>query len=359
MSAKKPQMTHQILMLKNWILVFYILLIFVNSSCKTSKCVLCELDNKTIYNIELKEGHETKDGKTQLQTYFDLIPFEEKGGKVALNIVDCSQGEPYRLHSGEEMAKYVRENIFSVDSLDIKRITKTSDADIYPVSYTVQRLIEENKDLQFCQRSRNALKLELRGMLGARSLNTIYYSPVPGAEPDSNKFIGFGEEGTKLIMGPEIALLAPIYTINNKSRFHLGLLSGYWPVDGGNFIPISIHPRFTYNDITSPLFGICNAWYLFGDMGTAYDVSDKFSKFWDGNWFVSSFYGIGFGVDLWKTKKMDVSYDMGYRRTTLALPNKSVESQEFLDCLRDNGIDFLAYNKRKAGEFFIRIGLTF
>jgi hypothetical protein len=84
---------------------------------------------------------------------------------------------------------------------------------------------------------------------------------------------GFGEGGTMITTGFEASFLPSILTVNDKHRFHLGAMTGYWPVDGGHFIPLSVHPRFTFNDITNPLFGNCNALYLFGDLGTAYDVS--------------------------------------------------------------------------------------
>ncbi|MDA3929846.1 MAG: hypothetical protein PF541_12920 [Prolixibacteraceae bacterium] len=318
------------------------------------------MDNKTVYNIEFKDGNTMPGGEKIMQTYFDIIPIEESGGTVKVNIVDCSEGEPYRLEPGEEMAQYVKDHMISVDSLDIKRITKTSDADIYPDAFSVRRLMIENSDLQLCERNRNAFKVELRGMLGARSFKNIPYESIPGAVADTNQFIGFGAQGTKLIFGPEIAILAPVYKFNNRNRLHIGIMSGYWPVDGGNFIPISIHPRFTFNDITSPLFGICDALYLFGDIGTAYDFSADKNKFLTtGNRFVSSFYGFGVGVDLWKTKTMDISYDIAYRHTSLALPLNNPASTEWLDCLNENGIEYSDYNKRAAGQIVIRVGVTF
>lgn len=339
------------------ILIYLTFLLFISYSCSTQKCVLCELDNKTVYNVEFNDGF-TKDGKESIQTYFDLIPIERNNGKVEVNIVDCENGEPFRLKPGEEMAQYVRQNMVNVDSLNIKRITRTSDADIYPAALTVKRLLEN--DLQMCERSRNAFKIELRGMLGARSFKEFLYEPVPGAVPDTNKFIGIGQEGTKLVFGPEFALLAPVFTVDDKHRFHIGLLSGYWPVDGGHFIPVSIHPRYTLNDISQPLFGKCNALYIYGDIGTAYDVAGNIDKFWTaGKGFVSGFYGIGIGADIWKTKKMDISYDIGYRHTALALPQNNPASEDWLNCLDENNIEYSDYNKRAAGQIIVRIGITF
>lgn len=339
------------------IFICFTLLLLIFYSCSTQKCVLCELDNKTVYNIEFKDGY-NEDGKATMQTYFDLIPIERNNGKVEVNIVDCQDGEPFRLEAGEEMAKYVRENMVSVDSLNIKRITLTSDADIYPEAITVKRLLEN--DLKLCERSRNAFKIELRGMVGARSFKEYLYESVPGAVPDTNRFIGFGSAGTKLVFGPEIAILAPVFTVNDKHRFHLGLLSGYWPVDGGHFIPISLHPRYTVNDISQPLFGKCNAWYIYGDIGTAYDVAGDTNKFWTaGKGFVSGFYGIGVGADIWKTKKMDISYDIGYRHTTLALPQNNPASEDWLNCLNENNIEYSDFNKRATGQIIVRVGITF
>jgi len=334
----------------------WILLIFqLFSSCSTSKCTLCEIDNRTVYYVELKEtANQTK--QAPILSYFPPVPIEAKGKKVNVNLVNCNGKEPYRLPKGKELQQFVKDHLIVVDSLDIKRITKTSDADIYPEVNSVKKLMDENT-LKLCRRFRSGLKTELRFMTGFRSFSNTTYVPIPGDVPLEKKLLGFGQEGTKITIGPEIALLPAILTVSNRHRFNLGVMTGYWPVDGGNYLPLSIHPRFTFNDITNPLLGKCNAWYLFGDLGTAYDVTGKFDKFWSGK--LNSWFGdLGAGIDLWVLRKMDFSLDGGYRRTTLALPSLA-ENSNWIDCIESHGKSWSDYPRRRAGEFFIRIGVTF
>jgi hypothetical protein len=328
---------------------------FFISSCSTSKCTLCDIDNRTVYNIEMKEGVGNQK-KENILSYFPPVPIEAAGKKVRVYLVDCNGKEPYRLSKGKDLQQFVKENLIVVDSLDIKRITRSSDADIYPEINNVKKLMDENK-LKLCRRFRTGFKTEIRFMTGFRSFNPTTYEPIPGDIPLEKKTLGFGQEGTKITIGPEVAFLPAILTVKNKHRLNLGLLSGYWPVDGGNYIPIAIHPRFTFNDITNPLEGNCNAYYLFGDLGTAYDVSGKFDKFWS-NKLNSWFFDLGAGVDLWVTRKMDVSFDIGYRLTTLALPSLT-ENSDWADCIENHNVAWTDYPRRRAGDFFIRIGVTF
>jgi len=347
---------------KHWItkplfLAILVVIIASNFSCSTQKCAMCDLDNTTIYNVELKEGKKATNGKTNFLTYFAPVPIESTGDKVNVYLVDCEGKEPYLLKHGRELEKFVKENMLAVDSLDIKRITKTSDADIFPEAFSLSRL-KEMTNLSLCQRNRNSFKIEIRAMLGFRSFDSIAYESIPGDKPIENKFIGFGPEGTKITTGAEISLLPTIATYNEKHRLHLGLMTGFWPVDGGKFIPLSIHPRFTFNDITNPLFGNCNALYFFGDLGTAYDITGDFDKFWTNNKLSAYFWGLGTGVDFWKTSKMDFSFDLGYRQTTLPLPSLN-ENGDWADCIEQHGISYSAYPRRRAGQFFIRFGITF
>lgn len=281
---------------------------------------------------------------------------ETKGKKVQVYLVDCDGKEAYRLLKGKELEQFVKKNLLVIDSLDIKRITRTSDADVYPEVNNVKKLMDENK-LKLCRRFRTGLKTEIRFMTGFRSFKPSYYDPIPGDILLAKKLLGFRQEGTKITIGPEVAFLPAILTFQNKNRLNLGIMSGYWPVDGGNFIPLAIHPRFTFNDITNPLLRNCNAYYLFGDLGTAYDVTGKFDKFWSKK-LNSWFWDMGAGIDLWVTRKIDVSFDIGYRRTTLALPSIT-ENSDWLTCIQNHQIAWPNYPRRMAGECFIRIGVTF
>jgi hypothetical protein len=325
------------------------------SSCSTSKCTFCDIDNRTVYHIELKEGNNLEK-KENILSFFPPVPVKAAGKKVQVYLVDCNGKEPYRLEKGKELQQFVKENLRIVDSLDIKRITRTSDADIYPEVETVKKQMDQNK-IKLCRRFRSGLKTEIRFMTGFRSFQNSTYEAIPGDLPIEKKLLGFGQEGTKITIGPEVAFLPAIFTINDKHRLNLGIMSGYWPVDGGNFIPIAVHPRFTFNDITNPLLRNCNAFYLFGDLGTAYDVTGKFDKFWS-NKLNSWFFDLGAGIDFGITRKMDLSFDAGYRLTTLALPSLT-ENSDWLNCIQNHNVAWSGYPRRRAGEFFIRIGVTF
>lgn len=362
MKVKPPGRKLPILKFRTFYTIGLGVLIGLLSSCATSRCPICNLDNNHVYNIELKkEAAEKYEQKDKISTYFTPVPLKGAGKKYELHVVDCEGKDAFLLDDGEEKAAFFKDNIMVVDTADILRITQNSDADVYPQVLTIDRLkttIKEEADLEFCGRVRNSFKIELRGMLGSR-LDYSDYVAVPGAVPVSKKLFGFGEEGTKLVFGPEISFLAPVYTVNNKHRFHLGLMTGFWPVDGGNFIPISLHPRFTFNDVASPLSGLCNTIYLFGDIGTAFDLSGNGEKFYSSvSGLNSTFYDAGIGVDLWKTKGMDLSFDLGFRQTTLALTRGNAE-QTLLDCLDENNIEYSDYSRRQAYQLFVRFGLTF
>jgi len=318
---------------------------------------MCELDNQTLYNVELNESSIDELGKKNITSYFLPVPVERNNHKIDLYLVDCEGEEPFRLSPGPELQDFIKTHMVVVDSLSIKRITKTSDADIYPQAFTVAKLIEQVPNM--CARQRNAFKVELRGMLGFRSFESSQYSVLLGDTPIDKKIIGFGPEGTMVTTGLEIGLLAPLFKIDGKHRFHLGIMSGYWPVEGGHYIPLAIHSRLTFNDITSPMWGICNAFYLFGDYGTAYDLKGDADKFRYKDKFNSSFWDVGLGVDLWRSKKMDLSIDAGYRNTNLTLPLTN-------SCILDDkgyqsglSSDFNKFDKRVAGQVFFRVGMTF
>lgn len=334
----------------------FFFLVLLLSSCSTSKCTLCDIDNRTVYKIEMKEGKGNSTGKKELLSYFPPIPVERSDKKVQVYLIDCEGKEPYRLAKGKELQQFVKENMLVVDSLSIQRISKTSDADIHPETFYVNQLIEENK-LDLCRRFRSPLKTELRMMVGFRNFDDFADPVIPGSLPVRKEWLAFGDEGTKITIGPEVAFLPAIWTINEKHRLSVGPMIGYWPVDGGNFIPAAIHPRFTFNDITNPIGGNCNAIYLFGDLGTAYDVTGKFDKFWSDK-LNSWFWDLGAGIDFWVARKMDISVDAGYRRTSLALPSV-IEKTEWLECIQNHNIPWSGYPVRKAGQFFIRIGVTF
>lgn len=333
-----------------------VILLFGAWSCTTTKCVMCDIDNTALYNVELDETGKQIAGKEKFETFFSPVPIETGKKKVDLYLIDCDNQEPY-YKSKEELESFIKDNVVRVDTSHVIRIVTTSDADLPPrtISYT------ELSKLSLCNRFRKPIKFELRGMLGSRpwSNDGLFYPGDNGGtyferNKQINQVLGFEEGGTNLILGAEAAIIPRIKTYNYKHALGLGLLTGFWPVDGGLFIPIAIHPRFTFNEFSSPLWGKCNAWYLFGDIGTAFDASGDVELIRD-NWFSSWFIGAGAGIDLWKAKGHDLSFDLGYRYTSLGLPVNSDLEQ----CLTNSGVENpQAYYSRNVGQVFVRFGFT-
>lgn len=335
---------------------FVLFAAFVIQSCSTKKCVLCELDNKTVYNIDLNESGEKNFETKQIKSYFPPVPVEAANKKTNLYVVNCNNTEAYRLNKGKEMELFIKNNLLLIDSLDIALISTSSDADLLPEIHTLSSL-SKNNELNMCNRMRKPFKVELRGMVGFRSFEPSTYQPLMGDTPIEKPTFGIGPEGTKITAGAEIALMPTLFNFNNRNSLNLGLLTGYWPVDGGHFIPLAIHPRLTFNNITNPLWGNCNAYYLFADLGTAYDITSNFDKFWS-NKLNAIFWDLGAGFDFWKTKNMDLSVDFGYRQTTLPLEAFD-ENSEWINCINAHNIAYSQYPRRRSGQFFIRFGVTF
>jgi hypothetical protein len=359
-----------------WGLLFFMLLAV--NSCRQSRCLLCEADQTKLYRVELKDEAIKTIGKEKVETFFAPVPIEAGKKKMNLYLIDCDGAEPFRF-SEEELEQFVMKNTLVVDTTMVTRIITTSDADQPPVLVQYASL----EALAVCNRFRKPLKFELRGMLGSRipwSNEDLFY---PGIEEGGgityqrndviNSVFGYGPGGTNLIMGLEGAILPRITMINKKHSFNLGLLTGLWPVDGGLWQPVSLHPRLTFNEIASPLRGRCNAWYIFGDVGPVIkwanlntgantsipsvgeQLGDWFQSPWNNLRSASWFAGLGIGFDLWKKKGHDFSFDLGYRITNLKLP----KNDAFEQCLLDNGLEVdFPYPSRQAGQCFVRVGLT-
>lgn len=313
--------------------------------------MLCEGDNNTYYKVKLSgDAKNQSGGKDIVLTNYYPVTIERSKKKSDVYIVDCEGKEPYLL-TGKEQEDFIRQNMIVVSSSDVDTIITDADSDLSP------KINENPPEMgRYCNRFRQSIKIELRGMAGVRDFKKEGL-PIPGyGEPDKD-VLGFGVGGTNITVGAEVAVLPRIAKLGKKGSFNLGLLSGFWPVDGGLFIPLSIHPRFTLNEFTSPLWGRCNAYYLFGDVGAAYDASKNVPFLKDNNMPYSWFYGAGAGVDLWRSRSLDLSFDVGYRRTNMALPL----SLEYVECINNYGDtqSNLDYPIRSIGQLFFRFGLTF
>jgi hypothetical protein len=320
-------------------------------SCAPTKCVLCDVDNTTVYKVELTDAAKTKIGKDKILTNYYPVTIKRSKKKTELYVIDCDGKEPYKL-KGQELQDFIKQNLFVIDKSDVDTIINTGDSD-FPPSIN----LGPPDSIRLCNRFRQPVKFELRGMFGVRD----FYKdgkPIPGYGSSLHKkILGFGGGGTNLVIGAEAAVLPRIARVGLRNSFNLGLMTGFWPVDSGLFVPFAIHPKFTFNEFTSPLWGQCNAFNVFGDLGVAYDVSGKVDFLNQNNLPYSWFYDIGAGIDLWRSRNLDLSFDLGYRRTNLALPI----SQDYQECVDNNGnvIKVTGFPVRSIGQVFLRFGLTF
>jgi len=321
-------------------------------SCAPTKCVMCDVDNTTLYKVKFKEEAKAEIGKDKMLTYYWPVDIERSKKKTELYVIDCDDKEPYLL-KGKELEEFIKQNIVVIDKSKVDTIINTGDSD-FPPSINIGK----PDSIKLCNRFRQPFKFEIRGMVGVRDLKKDG-APIPGYGSElDKKILGFGGGGTNMVVGAEMALLPRIARVGLRNSFNLGIMTGFWPVDSGMFVPLAIHPRFTFNEFTSPLWGQCNASYIFGDLGVAYDASGKVDFLKDNNMPYSWFYDIGAGIDLWRSRTMDLSFDIGFRRTNLALPI----SQKYTECVDNNGnvVEKVAgFPVRSIGQLFFRFGLTF
>ena len=317
-------------------------------SCVNTQCLVCENSTHRVLNVHLKP--ESNRDQLEFETYFEPL-FSKEGKSVKVHIINCDNISPSILIS-DTLEPYFQENIIVLDTALIDYFSTSSDID-YPAE-KVQ--FQYSKSKLICNRDRNDFKIEARLMAGMRNTNlsSIYFPGYDGGSVYQKEWFSIGEGGTVLTTGFELSASQKIVSIGNRHAFSLGLMTGFWPIDGGYHIPIGVHPRLTFNNNSSALSGACNAWYVFGDYGTTYNPMGNV-PFYDTS-FKSSFWDLGIGVDLFQTTKRDFSLDFGYRNTKLAMPI----NQDLLDCLEEANLPIIdLYPVRAAGQVFVRVGFTF
>ena len=390
------------------------------SSCHNLSCKQCGKKNSgdkgqsslyPFYHVELQKGTDIKIGSAgTIVKGFDMIDPRltvNDDGEVYLNAVfikDKSAKAKYvdalvcekkakkfydknNTKSGkkfEEKAEWIvhelRGSLYVGSAIDqipggsskvVKRIQRYADPDIPPFDDTLY--VDES--CISCWRNRDCLnmktngwvdKIEVRAM-GAYRFGTSESYMYPGSYEGhiEKDLFGFSEGGSDIIVGLETAFLWDVSKhvgIDPMSRnsFHLGFMTGLWPVegtitadrsmkaDGTIFIPLSIHPRFTFNNQTNTEECECNAWYIFGDLGLGLAPG---RSLWCNDEcedaYLSHFWNIGIGYDWWLTECMDFSIDMGFRYSKLPLP----ENPYCSDCIGMNAV-------RETNQIFLRFGLT-
>lgn len=376
------------------------------TSCRHIDCPRCEKDNDyasqllpervTLYNVEFNQDinlniiSKFKDNRyriNSMKSYLEPVVDINSEGKAILIIYEIEENNIFEIYDKikkefkQDINFYKHEIVLKsltmeqvmnceteVENIDeIELITSMSDPLLPPVVIPVIKCNKE-QPCDCCPRDRECIrevtgfidKLEFRLMGGYRfgTKDGIYY-------PDENKIyeketFGFERGGTDITVGLEVAAFwnansIPIALGFNKSNFKrnnfaLGIMTGVWPVDGSIFIPLSFHPRYTFNyDKTDKYKGECDTWYVFGDLGIPIDPTFNVPIYCDNgkcdNQF-AYFYGIGVGRDWWISECTDFSIDIAYRLTKMPLPaNKCCGLEESNPFRTSDGI-------------FLRLGLT-
>lgn len=334
---------------------------FLNQSCSTT-CQICEKDNTKIYRVELDSSGIKRYGINELTTFYQPDSLQRGRKKHSYYVIDCGEDEPYKIPK-EELQQFIDQRRKELDANLVKQTTRTSDADLPPLS------VKPSSDAA-CNRFRQMIKLEARIMTCMRIDVPEYYTK-PGVGSVSRNWFALYDRGGFGVMGLEAAAMPRLFSIKQKHSFNIGPMIGLWPVDGGLFIPVSIHPRFTFNDITNPFKGTwlsCNALYLFGDYGLSYrtmNIGDSQQNtslnFNNKGLPINHFWDIGFGVDLTQSpkRKRDLSFDIGFRQTTHELPVAPLVQE----CIDESGTNVTTLNgncrtTRTAPQIFFRIGYT-
>ena len=254
---------------------------------------------------------------------------EFENGKFLVFSVDDKEGSsPYEIEAG-----------------NVRNITSTADPLQPP------KVFMPDVPCPRCLRFRNGCwifdKLELRATVGYRgSINTLVYpTPTGSITYQPQNPLSFAINGSSLLVGFEIVPMLSLPFIDKTERFQLGFMTGIIPTDGSLFIPLTIHPRYTFNQFPDPFIDNCSSLYVFADVGIPFDFSSKAPV--PGSRY---FYGLGIGYDMPINCKTDFSLDIGYRAMNLPL-------EQIICC--PNIPDDEKNPYRLSRYLFLQAGLTF
>ena len=339
-----------------FILIIPIALISL-ASCG-STCNVCDgcadkCNSDTIWNVALNSpvinecsGEEVTSIKSDIRPQYIPIGIEIKNcGDDIPDIYDTTKGIVRLCGFGCSGEGYVE---YRIPMGNIYEITTTTDVKEPPKKWGV------NKPDVCCKRVRSGWfifkKLELRAMTGYRgSQNGITYPTASGSKYYEASFINFDRGGSDMIMGFEIGAYFGFLTFDlfgMRDALQFGVMSGLWPMDGSTFIPLSFHPRITFNQRPNPFSYPCSTWYIFGDAGLPFDFETNAESPGD-----RYFWGLGLGYEFPIGACSDLSFDLGVRQRNLPLPE--------IDCCPDleGSIDRNPF--RKSTDIFLRFGITF
>ena len=302
-------------------------------------------DGIVTYNVELREsGPDIVDRcnpaerlrSIQSQKKPDLIPAKEfTEARYRVYAFPCNG-------SGAEV-------VYDIPASKVVRVTETSDP-LHPPG-KVDSLVPP----ETCCRDRIGWwffdKLELRVALHYRGqYDSIFYASATGGTTYHSATFGTGRGGSTFFGWFELAGLWSADWLDQSHRFQLGVLTGVWPVDGSIFVPLTIHPRYTFRQHPEEFTSNCNTWYLFGDAGIPFDFQTGASIIGKSMDRQRSVFGFGVGYDWSWGCARDFSIDLGYRRLHLPLPA--------LDCCpsipKQDRIPW-----RTSNALMLRLGVTF
>lgn len=350
--------------LLNILILIFLALAF--SSCRSVDCDDCKEPGNTIveykkgdiWNVELNDNsyiiykYGSNEKFRSIETDVEPTVIATSDGNKLL-IIEVNQYTENSFKEGDEI-KY-HEHLVPIET--IKRITNLSNPLELPID------IIPSDECFCCERKRDGLwwfdKVELRGLFGYRKTGDGIFYPDQGVFYEKESF-GTGVGGSDYTFGLEAAFLWDAsnwfvfdkLTKDTRDKFHAGLMTGLWPVDGSLFIPLSFHLRYTFDNLDLPKYNDCDAWYIFADIGVPISLNgnpvycfecegkDNFDNK------MAYFYDFGIGYDWWLTKDVDFSLDFVYRNMNLPL-NPII-------CDGDDRYPF-----RNTHNFSLRFGLTY
>ncbi|MDH7516715.1 MAG: hypothetical protein QHI48_12675 [Bacteroidota bacterium] len=282
------------------------------SSCASHRCLYCRFsecpqEDAYLYSVELKSDVPDPCGGGTARSFVTPYPpamLCAQGGTFLRIDLPCIGGGECR---GTQAVTVTQEQVL--------RITRVSDTKTPPSPVIVDcRCVN-------CTSARDGLlgadKLELRAMGGYRGKQTaVFYPDAAGGRLYEPETFGFERGGTTFTVGVEAAPMWTLFRFNGTDAFHLGILTGVWPVDGSVFIPLSLHPRVTFNDRPDPYGCRCSAWYIFGDVGVTFDFTTRSPIARDRRVFA----GAGVGYEFPLSRGTDFAIDIFARRVYLPLP---------------------------------------
>ncbi len=291
-----------------------------------------------MYSVELKGEVADLCGGGAAMSFVTAYPPSllcDRGGKLLRVDVPCEIG-----------GKCSGVRSYTIPEEQILRITRVSDTKTPPEPFTPECLCVS------CDVARDGIlgtdKLELRAMGGYRiKQDGVLYPSAGGGTYYEPETFGFERGGTYVTIGGELAALWRVLRFNDGAdALHLGFLTGLWPVDGSLFIPLSLHPRITFNDRPDAYGCRCDAWYLFGDLGVTFDFTTGAPISHDRR----IFFGAGIGYEFPLSREVDFSVDVFARQLYLPLPE--------IDCCPDIPADE-RNPVRMSRVIGLRFGVTF